>query len=128
MGIGWICLFTDRSGWQSPAASLNRRVTKFVESVPVLILATVLFVENVVFTWVVKATAVAEGFGSRKIRFEIGHEYAWDTILTLLIWLWCGWRLLLGDDWTAQSGEGGPDVGRPHEGFADQNRVNARSA
>jgi hypothetical protein len=128
MGIGWICLFTDRSGWQSPAASLNRLVTNFVESVPVLILATVLFVENVVFTWVVKATAVAEGFGSRKIRFEIGHEYAWDTILTLLIWLWCGWRLLLGDDWTAQSGEGGPDVGRPHEGFADQNRVNARSA
>ncbi len=119
--LGWVCLFADRSGWQFSAASLNRAITNFVESAPFLILTALLFVENVVLTWVVKATAMAEGFSDRNIRFEIGHDYAWDTLLTFPIWLWCGWRLLLGGDQTA---EGGPDIGTSHERFTDQHGVN----
>jgi len=125
-GVGWVCLFADRTAWLPPATSLRRAVTGFVESAPTLILAAVLFTENVIWTWVVKATAVAEGFGDRAVRFEIGHDYAWDTLLTVLIWLWCGWRLLLGDERPAQGGEGGPDVGGPHELFADENGIHAR--
>jgi hypothetical protein len=125
-GVGWICLFADRSAWQTPATSLRRAITNTVESFPVMLLAAVLFIENVVWTWVVKATAVAEGFGPRTIQLELGYDYAWDTLLTVLIWLWCGWRLLLGDDRAAQHREGGPDVGGPHEALADEDGMHAR--
>jgi hypothetical protein len=126
VGIGWVCLFADRSAWLPPASSRRRALTGLVESAPVLILAVALLTENVVWTWVVKATAVAEGFGDRAVRLEMNYDYAWDTLLTASIWLWCGWRLLLGDERAAQHGEGRPDVGGPHETLADENGIHAR--
>jgi hypothetical protein len=125
-GVGWVCLFADRSGWQSTGPSLRRAVTGFVETAPVLLLSVVLFTENVIWTWVVKATAIADAFGSRAIRFEIGHDYAWDTFLVIVAWAWCGWRLLIGDGRGEQGGEGGSGVWGSHERFADENGVDPR--
>lgn len=123
-GVGWLCLFADRSAWMPAAESCRRAVTNFAESVPVLLLAIVLFTENVIWTWVVQATVLAEGFGTRQVRFSIAYDYAWDTIVTAVIWLWCGWRLIVGDESTPEGGEGSPDVGGPHERFADEHRMN----
>ena len=45
------------------------------------------------------------------------YRHAWDTAFLLALWAWAGWRL-----WShpAEGVEGGPDVGRPHQGLADQ--------
>jgi hypothetical protein len=33
-----------------------------------------------------------------RIHFTSSIYYAWDTALVLVLWGWCGWRLLLGDE------------------------------
>jgi hypothetical protein len=33
-----------------------------------------------------------------RIAFESSMTQAWDTVLVLLLWAWCGWRLLRGDE------------------------------
>jgi hypothetical protein len=76
---------------------------------------------------------------------QSNHYPPGDTFGLLLLWAWCGYRLLK-DRTTAQPGERlssvdglavngaihavqlaelGPDVGRAHEGLADQNRADA---
>jgi hypothetical protein len=99
----------------------------YVSSFPLTVLALLLLHETFVSGWDVRGTVafgrlprVATGPGGATgtrpaaLEADTGLNYPWETGLVLLLWAWCGWRLLRGDErpasHPAEGVEGGPDV------------------
>lgn len=78
---------------------------------PVLILGLLYLSENAFFYGQPRATVEAAGWtravtdpaGETSTRVprltaEIGFYHPWDTLLILMLWAWCGWRLAWADE------------------------------
>jgi hypothetical protein len=33
-----------------------------------------------------------------KVQFDTGVRYPWETAMVFLLWLWCGWSLIRGEE------------------------------
>jgi hypothetical protein len=96
-----------------PAADLLRsRWIGTVNSFPLTILAMLLLIENWLLHLQVQGslglgyfatTASAASGGTAKhvptVSAEVTLFQAWETVLLLLLWGWCLWRLVAGKDW-----------------------------
>ena len=93
--------------------------TGVLNSVPLTLFALLLVLENWLLAFAAEMTVRAGAFAatttgtdgatSRSIpglSAETTVYYAWDTIILLLLWAWCGWRLLTAGDF----GEPADDV------------------
>lgn len=85
--------------------------TGVLNSVPLTLFAVLLALENwllwlaaeltVRFGAFARVTSGADGATTRHVpalTAETTVYYAWDTIVLLLLWAWCGWRLVVGGD------------------------------
>ena len=95
------------------------------EWVPLGVVAALIMYENWLIHHAVEVTLRVGAVGGREATAQPGrrlltlagsYRYAWDTALLLVVWAWMAWRLL-----SSKGVESGPDVGRPHQGLADQN-------
>jgi hypothetical protein len=75
-------------------------------------------------------TATTETWHSPKLELTTHGNYAGDTILLAILWLWCGAEAVFGRsvDPAAQPGDLNADVLRPEQLFADQNGLHAGGA
>ena len=82
-----------------------------LNSVPLTLFAVLLALENwllwlaaeltVRFGALATVTTGADGVTARHVptlTAEMTVYYAWDTVVLLLLWGWCGWRLVVGGD------------------------------
>jgi len=80
-------------------------------SLPVTILFLLLIVENSIngmtlqatlgFGYYAHVTTAADGATGRatpRIVGDTSSNYPWETILILILWTWCGIRLLVGEE------------------------------
>jgi arabinofuranan 3-O-arabinosyltransferase len=53
-----------------------------------------------VLGWGRETTALdgATALSSPRVHADTSISYPWDTVLVLVLWAWCGWRLLRGDE------------------------------
>ncbi len=96
----------------APDDPLRPRWVGYVNSFPLTILGVLLLVENWLLHFDVAVQIGAGYFGTvvtspdggtvKIVPHVIGELtifQAWDTLLLIVLWLWCGWRLLTGEDW-----------------------------
>jgi hypothetical protein len=87
------------------------RSSGFVNSFPLTIILGLYILDNWLTGVALEATFGALGWGSvstnaagatvmstPRIHADTSINYPWDTALVILLWLWCGWRLLRGDE------------------------------
>jgi arabinofuranan 3-O-arabinosyltransferase len=90
----------------------------YLSSFPLTILALLLFVENSLrgmaiegtlgFGYYARVTTSFDGVTGRstpRLVWDTSTSYPWETFLILLMWGWCGWRLLRGEERTPGRGE-----------------------
>jgi hypothetical protein len=90
---------------------LGPQLLGYVNSFPLTILALLLILENFVSAWDLRATFGfgklsrvttgpdgATGIYTPKLEFDTGLDYPWETLLAIALWLWCGWRLIRGEE------------------------------
>jgi len=97
-----------------PLASTQRfgpRRVGYVNSLPLTVLLLLYLHDNWFVRLAMEATFGVQSWSSDvtapdgsmktvlpRIHFTSSIYYAWDTALVLVLWVWCGWRLLLGDE------------------------------
>ena len=94
-----------------PPAPLAARWLGYTCSLPVTILFLLLIVENSIngmtlqatlgFGYYAHVTTAADGATGRatpRIVGDTSSNYPWETILILILWTWCGIRLLVGEE------------------------------
>ena len=94
-----------------PAAPpTDARALGYVNSFAVSILFALLVLENVLIPYDVKATGAVGAYSQTRRDGTVGPaslevvanvNYAWDTMLVILVWVWAGVKLL----WRAEPGE-----------------------
>jgi arabinofuranan 3-O-arabinosyltransferase len=90
---------------------LGPRLFGYVCSFPLTILALFLLYETLISGWDVRATfgfgyfpRVTTGAGGEtgatiaKWEADTGVEYPWETAITFVLWAWCAWRLVRGEE------------------------------
>jgi arabinofuranan 3-O-arabinosyltransferase len=94
-----------------PPLTLGARVTGYVSSLPVTILALLLIVENslngmalegtVGFGYYGRVTTGPDGGTGRttpRLVVDTSTNYPWETFLILAMWIWCGRQLVKGEE------------------------------
>ena len=94
-----------------PPAPLGPRLMGYVCSFPLTVLILLLAYENMVsgmdlkgtlaygyFARVTSASDGATSLAMPRVQFDTGVDYPWETALVFLLWLWCGWALLRGEE------------------------------
>ena len=93
--------FTLRDATAGPGVP---QATGYVNSFALTVLFTLLVLENVLIPLDVRTTSLAAGWNREKpdgslgpatIHLDASLSYAWDTALVMLVWAWCGVRLLV---------------------------------
>jgi hypothetical protein len=93
-----------------PASPNRPRQTGFVNSFPLTVLLLLFLIDNLFHQWAIEGTVLFGGLARDTTTPEGGTsifvprltaafnlDYPWDTGLVILLWLWCGLRLILGD-------------------------------
>lgn len=88
-----------------------------LNSVPLTLLAVLLVLENWVlwlatemtvrFGGLAVVTTAADGATARHVPSLVAETsvyYAWDTVVLILLWAWCGWRLVICGDFGEPAG------------------------
>lgn len=70
----------------------------YANSFPLTVLLGLYLIENVLNALGLEATLGIMALGFPRIHAATTIYQAWDTAFVLLLWAWCGWRLLLGDE------------------------------
>ncbi len=77
----------------------------YLNSFALTLLAALYLAENWLMHYGIEVSAVfgflTTGAQPRKLSAEVNLFHAWDTLLLLAMWVWCGYRLLVGKDWGA---------------------------
>ena len=89
--------------------TVGSRVLAYVCSFPVTIFALLLLVENSLnglsleatfgmgyYSRVTTGPGGATGRSTPRVVADTSSSYPWETGLIMLVWLWCGWRLIRG--------------------------------
>ncbi len=90
---------------------LGPRSMGYICSAPFTLFVLLLCYENMVsgmdlkstvafgyFAKVTTASGGATGHSIPKLQLDTGVEYPWETALVFLLWLWCEWALLRGEE------------------------------
>jgi arabinofuranan 3-O-arabinosyltransferase len=86
-----------------PPEESGPRAVGYLNSFPLTILFGLFLIENVLIPLDVRTTSLAAGWlrekpdgslGAATIHLDASLSYAWDTFLVILVWAWCGARLL----------------------------------
>jgi hypothetical protein len=91
-----------------PAAAtpFGPRLVGYVNSFPLTVLLGLFLIDNLFHEWAVEATigvgglareTPAGGVETPRVSAAFSLSYPWDTALVILLWAWCGLRLVLGD-------------------------------
>jgi len=117
--IGVSCLLAERERFlkprtfrfEAPPSALGPRLRGFVNSFPLTVILGLFLLDNVLTGLTVEATVGVIGWGSTntaldgstirsspRLSADTSISYPWDTSLVILLWAWCGWRLLRGED------------------------------
>jgi arabinofuranan 3-O-arabinosyltransferase len=92
-------------------AFLGPHLLGYISSFPLTILVLLILYENTISGLDIRAT-VGIGYFARvttgpdgatshatpRVEFDTGVDYPWETMLAILLWMWCGWRLIRGDE------------------------------
>lgn len=72
----------------------------YLNSFAATILVALYLAENWLMHFGLEASVVF-GFltGRPKLSAEVNLFHAWDTLMLLALWVWCGYRLVIGKDW-----------------------------
>ena len=111
--VGVACLLAEPDRFLKPRTFRfdgDTRSRGFVNSFPLTVVLGLYLLDNWLAGLGVEATFGVLGMGSTKtlpdgstslsiprIAADSTISYPWDTVLVLLLWMWCGWRLLCGD-------------------------------
>ncbi|OWK40613.1 hypothetical protein FRUB_05532 [Fimbriiglobus ruber] len=89
----------------------DQRCVGYINSALLTVLVALLLVENMLpsfplegsigFGYLARETRATNGTTTvyvPKLTIETSVYYAWETMLLLVLWAWCGWRLLLNGD------------------------------
>ncbi|MCE9566865.1 MAG: DUF2029 domain-containing protein [Planctomycetes bacterium] len=106
--------FATGRGLPSLASSsdvLGPRLMGYVCSFPLTMLVLLLLYENTVsgmhleatfaygyFARVTTGAGGATGVVMPKVQLDTGVNYPWETAMVFLLWLWCGWALIRGEE------------------------------
>jgi arabinofuranan 3-O-arabinosyltransferase len=104
----------ERGGIPVPAHEPQRhgpRIVGYINSFPLTIVALLYLVENSLAGLKLEVTfglgylarvttgpGGESGFATPQIMADTAAGYPWETFLVLALWVWCGWRLIRGDD------------------------------
>lgn len=106
------CLPTDRAiVYPQPGPdSLGPRLLGYVASLPLTVLVLLLVYENALtgmdlqatfgFGYYTRVTTGPGGTGKMlpKVELDTGVHYPWETAMAFVLWAWCGWRLMRGEE------------------------------
>lgn len=97
-----VAVLLARPGWL---------VRPTVRWVPIALLALLLAVDNLLIHWHLQATfavgrwavpthdaAGVTSYATPTVSMATSVEYPWDTVFLLMLWMWCGWRLIREGD------------------------------
>lgn len=103
--IGVACLLAEPARFLTPRTfrfegdSLSRG---FVNSFPLTVILGLFLLDNWLAGLGVEATVGVLGWAkptsTPRIAADTSISYPWDTALVMLLWGWCGWRLIRGDE------------------------------
>jgi hypothetical protein len=70
----------------------------YLNSFPLTVLFGLFLIDNLLIQWAVEGTVAVGGLvDSPRLSAAFSLSYPWDTGLVLLLWGWCGLRLIRGD-------------------------------
>ena len=86
----------------TPTAVDRTHWVGYLNSFAVTVLVALYLAENWLMHFGIEGSLVFGFLASPKapkLSAEVNLFHAWDTLLLLALWVWCGYRLVIGKDW-----------------------------